>query len=339
MDQDKIGNVLTGDDKVIAQPEAHVVENTPQLSSRRGVGHGWKNGDNRMPVLFGGGGHQDGVSALIQTFSNRQVEDEATLHGNGADAIDQNRYTRNQSNANTEFNFSQYKTGAMHTQRDGIFPGEGKVTVANTDGASSGDMMLRVDPYSDILDMTTQAVGAIYGNVYKMGGVSTTTNKMGVNPFRGGGEKEDEAKADTTQATMEDEEDDDGYDLNYYFDSEYHEGQSAADKVQEDFDTGLRRVNMKTSQGRQLEAVASKTDIIAAYQAANDQYAQVLKDHMGKAHLSMDDRQIALEKLRPSNSKYRSAQVGVTDMSRETAKRFRKSKDQSTKLNTMLVGV
>lgn len=339
MDQDKLGNVTVGDDKKVAQPAVDVDNASAEISSRRGVGHQWKRGYNQMPVLFGAGGHHDGVSALIQTFSNKQVEDECALHGMGADAIDQNKFTRNQANANPEFNFSQYKTGAMHTQRDGIFPGEGQFTIGNTDGASSGDIMVRVDPYSDMVDMTAQAVGAIYGNVYKMGGLSTTKEKMSANPFKARDNKTDEIEADTGGAFTELEQDEDGYDVDYYFDSEYHGGEAAAEQVEKDFDTGLRRINMKTSQGRQLEAVATKEQIMEAYQEANNQYANILSEHMGKAVLTTEDRQAALDKLRTSNSKYKSSQMGVADMSRDTAKKYRSSKNSSTKLNSQLVGV
>lgn len=345
MQQDKIGAIVDEGAKRIAQP---LTDNTPgsqKPPNRRGVGHVWKNGPNAMPTIFGSGGHHDGSSALIQTFANRQIEDSCALFGNGDDAIDSNRYQRNQANANTEFNFSQYKSGAQHAQRNTVFPGEGLFTIGSTDGLWSGDTRIRVDPYSDMVDMTTQAVGAVYGGVYKSDNDATQRGAvLGKNPFSNRStetpNESDEAKADTNQAYAEVEEDD-GPDLDYYFDSEYKEGQEAINNVQNDFDTGLRRINTKTSQGRQLEAVATKASIMEVYQKANDSYAQVVKDHMGKAHLNQEQKQDIVGKLRSETSKYQSTQVGVNSISRERSKYYKgaRGKTTTTKLNTLLVGV
>lgn len=354
MDQDKVGNVVGGLEKHIAQPDVdpNADSNRTQNSfSRRVVGHGWKNDGHLMPLLFGAGGELDGETALIQTFANRQTEEEAALHGNGDDAIDSNRFSRNQANANTEFSFSQYKTGALHSQRSGQFPGEGMFTIGSTDGLWSGDTMLRVDPYADVVDMTQQAVGAVYGNVYKSESDNQNRGEqLGHNPFKAQrkttkdkqNQDDEDAVANTDPAYTEMEEEEDGYDVDYYFDSEYHEGEKAEKTISDDYKTGLHRVNQKTSQGRQLAAVATKEQIMAAYSTANDQYAQVMKDHMGKASLNSEDRTDLLAKLRTDNSKYQASQMGVADVSRERSKMYHSKKNGNggtTKLNTHLVGV
>ena len=332
---DKIGN-LYHDSSEISQPNVGETSRAMPPSSRRGVGHEWKIKYGQQPTLFGGGGHMDGVTALIQTFNNKQIEDEVALNGMGDDAMDKNEYARNQANANPEFNFSQYKVGTLHTQRESMFPGEGKMSIANTDGAASGDTTLRVNANAPIVDVTSQALGAIYSNVYKMGGQSTTTAELGVNPFqaRRPPQQEDEPGEEANSGGEED--DDEKYDLDYYFDNEYHDDK-AEKKIHEDFKTGLRRINTKTSQGRQLRAVATKQEIMSAYQEANDHYATVLATHMGKGHLSTEDRIEKLASLRPDLGKYKSSQVGVMDLSRQTAKSRRKPKN--TKLNSLLVGV
>ena len=341
---DKIGNVTNGFDKRVAQSATDFTpfEGAKPSFSRRGQGHGWKNGyDHQMPLLFGSGGHADGETALIQTNSNRQVEDEAALHGNGADAIDSNKFQRNQANANVEFNFSQYKTGAVHSQRGKTLPGEGMFTVATTDGAVSGDTTLRVDPYAAIVDATSQALGAVYGSVFRAEQANQDRGPvLGVNPFQHRlektKEKDEEAKAPIEATTMEE----DDKENDYYFDETYHAGKAAEESIQDDFDTGLRRVNMKTTQGRQLAAVATKEQITSAYQQANDQYAQVVKDHMGKAYLQNDDRTDMLSKFRTNTSKYQASQMGVGSVSRERSKYFHSKKGEgTTKLNTILVGV
>lgn len=350
MEQDKLGNVSMTPTKCIAQPDSTEEGTvTREETSRRGVGHGWKNINNTPPSLFGSGGHRDGATAMIQTFANRQVEDEAALHGNGDDSIDSNRYHRNQSNANTEFSFTQYKSGALHSQRGKVLPGEGMMTIGSTDGLYSGDTMIRVDPYSDMIDMTVQAVGAVLGNVYKDDDTNTQSfgPKVGKNPFKGGKTSaqkrsdEDKVSADMHGPTTQQEDEEDGFDIDYYFDDTYYEGEKAEKAVKKEYDSGLRRINTKTSQQRQLNQVATKEQIMSAYQSANDQYAQVLQDHMGGAYLDQEGKVDLLEKLRPENSKYQASQVGVNDLSRSRSKAYKGTRHNrgTTKLNAMLVGV
>lgn len=307
-----------------------------EVHSRRGVGHEWKivgSGEN-YSRLFGAGGHLDGSVALIQTFANKQKEDEVALHGNGDDTIDSNRYQRNMANANSEFNFSQYKSGAPY---DEAKKGE-NFTVRNTDGLASGDNCLKIDPYSDVVDMTSQAVGALFGEVYKDTG--TNDSQMGVNPFMhvskntGGDDAEYD---DDMHAEVEDE---DGYDIDYYYDEPYYDQKNAERQVQEDLNTGLRRINMKTTQGRQLQKVATKKDIMDAYQSVNDQYATTMQQYMRGTMLNVDEKKQRRDMIRQPLSKYQTSQYGVGDVSRSMSKKYKtKVGEGTTKLNAILVGV
>lgn len=325
--------------KVIAQPE--VDPNPPQatVTSTRDVGHHWKETHAAsMPTLFGGGGHMDGATALIQTSANIQKEDECALHGTGDDTIDSNRFQRNQANANTEFNFSQYKVGVMGSQRGGILPGEGRFSVTNTDGAAMGDQLLKVDPYSDMVDVTTQALGFICDDLYRDPKSNAKRDKPSIreNPFkRKSAKKPEDVDVDMTAPEAEVEEDD-GYDIDYYYNDAYYGGDVAERAVQDDSKTGLRRVNTKTSQGRQLEAVATSDQIHKAYQQANEHYAMIVKDY-GRGYMSTEDRKTTRDKLRVGTSKYQTTQVGVNDLSRETASKHKGN--NGNKLNTQLVGV
>ena len=331
-------------DKRIAQPEIDL-QAQPRIQSRRGVGYKWKmsTGDD-MPTLFGAGGEQDGVSAMIQTNANVQREDEAALHGMGDEAIDSNRFQRNQANANTEFNFSQYKSGALRTFRGKALPGEGLFSITNTDGLYSGDTTILVDPYSSVVDVTSQAVGNLFGGVYKSTGSTMdehSKHKLGANPFEhkvGEAKKEEKVTTEEVDPTAEIEEED-GTGINYYYENAYYDGDAAVKQTNDDYKTGLRRVNTKTSQGRQLDRVATKEHIMAAYQEANDTYATILKNTMGKSYLDPTKKQEALEILRPTAGKFRTAQMGVNMYSGKQHRVAMKDKTSTTKLNTLLVGV
>lgn len=336
MQADKTSVEHSGNTKHVAQPEQQPGD--PQQGfSRRAVGHTWKYSTAAdMPLLFGAGGEQDGATALVQTFANRQKEDELALHGQGERTLDENRYQRNAANANTEFNFSQYKTGALKSENTSQFPGEAKMTL--TEGLSSGDYNLRVDPYSSVFDQTTQAMGAIYGGVYKLNAGNNTdgtVEKLGANPFRGKQTKNETNPVAITQM----EEEDDGYDIDYYYQDPYYEP-GAEEAVNENRETGLRRVNIRSSQKRQLERVGQADDIMKAYEDANTAYASTMKEHFKQAYMSSEEREETLDRLRFPTSKYNSSQFGVNDVSRETEKAYKGKRHKApNKLNAVLVGV
>lgn len=322
----------------VADEQHGDAERGAQAFSRRGVGHAWKvSQGNDMPTLFGSGGHEDGGSALIQTFNNRQKEDELALHGQGERALDENRFQRSMANSNPEFNFSQYKTGSSRSENTTAHPGEMKMTL--TEGLSSGDYNIHVDPYASVVDQTTQAMGAIYGNVYKLNSssnVDASVEKMGSNPFQA---KSSKPKGGDSTIATEMEDKDDGYDIDYYYQDPYYE-EGAEEAINENAETGLRRVNIRSSQKRQLERVAQSDDIMAAYQAANDSYASTVKEHFKGAYHSKEEREETLDRLRYPTSKYGSSQYGVNDVSRDSEKAYKgKRHNAPNKLNAVLVGV
>lgn len=348
MQADKAGVEHTTNSKHTATPAVNLENATAggpepglQGSSRRGVGHQWKRAyGSDMPTLFGAGGEQDGVSALIQTFANRQKEDELALHGQGERTLDENRFQRSMANANSEFNFSQYKTGASYSENTTQYPGDQKVTL--TEGLASGDFNVHVDPYAAIVDQTTQAMGAIYGGVYKLNGGNNTdgtVEKMGRNPFQHTKAKGDKDDASNMPIVTEEEATEDGYDIDYYYNDPYYED-GAEEAINENKETGLRRVNIRSSQKRQLERVGQSEDIMKAYQEANDAYAQTVKEHFKGAYRSQEDREETLERLRNPTSKYSSSQYGVNDVSRDTEKAYKGKRHHApNKLNATLVGV
>lgn len=345
MHSDKVGEPQTVQNtKTTAQPDGGI--DTPHLPihTQRGIGHEWKPvvGGENYSRLFGAGGHQDGATALIQTFANKQREDELTLFGMGDETIDSNRYQRNMANANTEFNFSQYKTGAP--QSEAGHGDVGKISVTNTDGLYSGDMCVKVDPYTDVVDVTTQAIGALYGGVYKdkMGKSGGEDGQYGQNPFAHIGKDQgvDGEKDIGDDKAYADVEEEDGYDLDYYYEEPYYDQKNAEKQVQQDFQTGLRRVNTKTSQGRQLEKLATKKDIMDAYQSVNDQYAATMDKYAHGTLLSMDEKAQQRTMMRQPISKYQTTQYGLNEVSTASSKRYKSARNSTgSKLSSTLVGV
>lgn len=317
---------------------ARTAETHVNGSSRRDIGQSWKTSyGSDMPLLFGAGGEQDGnQTALINTTKNIQKEDELALVGTGDRTIDTNEYKRAANNSNPEFNFSQFKSGATGTENY-----EQQVTVPT----ASGYMNMRVNPYDSVFDQTSQAFGALYGGVYKLNAHSSVDEsrvKLGVNPFapsnaRGGGDEGDDGSAEMEQDGGAD--DDNVDDINYYYQEAYQD-KSADAAIQAEHQNGLRRVNIRTNQKRQLERVAQVSDIIKAHQEATDAYATTLKDHFNAAYMSEDDRVETIEKLHYPTAKYGSAQHGVGDVSRDSERAHKgKRSNIPTKLNSVLVGV
>lgn len=307
------------------------------VQSRRAAGHSWKiSSAADAPRLFGSGGWQDGATALIATYKNIQVEDSIALHGNGERIIDENVYSHNISNANTDFNFSQFKSGAMT-----FMDPEPRFTVGQS--VASGDITLRVDPYSSVHDETSQALGNIMNPKYKLNGKSeadqSSDARTGINPFYGSPQKDkaedNEAEGfGNPQPEMEDEND-----ISYYYNDGFVDP-DAAESINRNMDTGLRRANIKTSQSTQLARVAQRDDIMKAVNDANESYANTLRDHFAGAYRTSEDAEEIRENLRQPTSKFYASQMGVNDVSRDTAKAYKGKKHKGpTKLNSTLVGV
>jgi hypothetical protein len=292
-----------------------------------------------MPNLFGAGGWQDGATALIATHKNVQTEESMALHGNGERAIDENIAQHSIANANTEFNYSQFKNGAV-TNADP----QPRFSIIG--GLTAGDYNIKMDPYAATQDVTTQALGDIMSVKYKLNGESPDdqVSVKGANPFvaRGGKAAAQSAADGATEGFGQEDpkgDQEDESDISYYFNDGYVDP-TAAEQVNRNYSTGLRRANAKTSQSKQLERVAQKDDIMRAYQEANESYAETMKTHFKAAYQDSDQREETIDRLRQPNSKYYSSQMGVGDVSRDTAKAYKKKKQNGpTKLNTQLVGV
>lgn len=336
----KTGVESSDNSKQIAVAE-HDIEDLGSHSnvhSSRAVGYSWKiSSADDVPKLFGSGGWHDGATALIATYKNTQVEDSIALHGNGERVIDENIHSHNIANANTEFNFSQFKSGAL-TYADP----EPRFNVTQT--VSSGDIALKVDPYSSAFDETSQALGNIMNPKYKLNGKSeadqANDQRTGINPFFGSINaipKQDKFEAQgigNPEPTMEDEEN-----ISYYYNDGFFDD-NAVESINRNMESGLRRVNIKTSQSTQLERVAQKEDIMKAIQDANDNYANILRDHFSDVYRSTEQADETRESLRQPSSKYYASQMGVNDVSRDSEKSYKRRKHKTpTKLNSMLISV
>lgn len=333
------------------------VGDVQESSSRRGVGQSWDTAKEagEKSQLFGAGGETDGTQAsLINTTANRMLEDEAALYGQGERAMDENKFNRSHANANVEFNYSQYKDGAHRLAPGG--EGRRRTTFLKDAGLSSGDYNLKIDPRQETFDRTTQALGAIYGTIYKKKERANTGYNDGLtnrpqeaNPFmmdksmlkasEQDAGKDDEQTGLGAEPMMEGEADSDDEDLYYDNGAPYAE-KDHINQVAMDAQTGLRRVNMKSSQSQMLARSASKDSINEAYNEANSAYARVLREYYNHAYMTKDDRKDTLTMLRNPMSRYQAAQVGVGDVSRKTVRGYKTRRGGSaSKLNMHLVGV
>ena len=113
----------------------------------RGIGHDWTQLQARqVPSLFGGGGWADvGAVERINTGgrNTQRAESIALDDGMGQRALDvpeERRPAESTANANDEFGYSQFKTGL-----DDETAGRVQLTTMS-DGISSGDFLMKVDP-------------------------------------------------------------------------------------------------------------------------------------------------------------------------------------------------
>ncbi len=328
-----VENVINS--KEIATP-AVVLEgpsNEPIAFSRRAMGMQWKvsHGDD-MSALFGAGGHQDGVTALINTTRDHQLEDDCAVStGYQEHAIDVNIHPIQLANMNSEFNFSNLKHGSF-TYRDP----EPRFAVSGL--TSQGDLTLRVDPYAATALATSQALGACLGGTYKLDGrseIDEGTIGYGLNPFTNT-EAETQPAPGLPMA--------EGLNLPQEEDFTYFMPDAMTDADERDInrnmETGMRRSNIRKRDSRLLERVATQADIMGALESVSTSYAENMRIHFKQAYKTPEDREEELARLRPDSSKYMANQIGVGDVSRATAKAYRKKKlNGPTKLNSILVGV
>lgn len=304
-------------------------------SSRRAIGHSWKVG-NEHSILFGAGGPQDGTTPLIQTFCNRMKEDEMALHGMGERSLDENRFQRAMANSNPEFNFQMYKTG-MAGER--VHPA---LTVFEGLGHAR-DSTVNVDGNQPMVDQTTSALGGIYERTWKDGSYPTQYNAQGpdiiMNPFATNANRPTKEQTTPNEEVAQPDDPFDDPEIDYYYKEEYTDGEQALREIQNDKETGLRRVNIRASQRRQLDRVAQKEDVMAALQSViDDNDLNTAKFHKSAYH-SPEEKERMRELFRTPTSKFQSSQVGVGEASRKSAKAYSKRAHQPNKLNAVLVGV
>lgn len=309
------------------------------MGSTRGIGHEWTRLEARdVPVLFGGGGWQDGLPAFMPDPKGKNtqiVEAVAIADGMGERALDvpvARRDVESTANANDEFDYSQFKTG--HGNPDEAY---GKVRLTTVlDGNASGDMLYKVDPRSDVFDQTLSALGAIHGALNG----STTKEDVdmdasskpvadGMNPFsaRKHVDVVDDSGREYKQPTEE-------YMYNAAKPSLTAQQQRLVNTNEA---TGLRRVNIKANTGTLLERMASKQKMMQSYQT----FTEHIDEEFGaynKAHVRAEDRERLLAPGRFEGADMVATQVNVANLSQAQALKFQRSK-HTGKLAAAVVGV
>lgn len=343
-------DVATSENKSGGEPSADPVPmqidgNDAGAGHTQGVGLSWQKKGEDKDQIFGAGGPQDGTAlSLVSTSANAMLEDEAALYGQGDRTIDENEFTRSHANANTEFNFSQYKEGAARFN-PGLLRAK---TALEGAGLSSGDVLLRVDPAQQMVDRTMQALGGIYGSIYKneeranLGYNDGLTNIQDApNPFLMNKPMNLTDTANDERAGMNGEPVEEGVDDNDYYDLHApYEDPANVEQIARQAKTGLRRVNMKKSQAKLMEQGARKMDMEEAYNEANSQYARVLRAYAPHGYLTEKDRSDTLSILRNPTSRFQASQVGVNELSSKTSKGFKTKKAKTgSKLAGHLVGI
>lgn len=304
-----------------------------------------------MSSLFGGGGHQDGATALIRTNENARIEEDMALGGMGERVIDENIIPNNVANLNTEFNFSAVKTGAVDPT-DLVIPGEeqyGRITGS----LPNGDTNVALGGDENVFQVTLQALQSSFGQHYNMD-ASKGPSTGGGNPFASMAYATDPFSSTSARRGEEFANDDDRmYGEETQSDKNMQQSvdfflttpttiypTSKADNFNEN--TGLRRRNTKTCQSRQLERVAQKKDIMAAIDKSTDLHAEVMKHHFDKSFKTGSERDAIYGRIHNTLNLYTASQVGIGEVSSESYKNSssgRKRKSKNDKLNSTLVGV
>ena len=302
--------------------------------SVRGIGHNWTHLQARqVPSLFGGGGWADGgaVERINTGGRNTQRAESIALDdGMGQRALDvpeERRPVESTANANDEFGYSQFKTGL-----DDETAGRVQLTTTS-DGISSGDFLMKVDPRSDVYDQTLSALGDIHGQLratredIDMDASGKPIND-GINPF--GGRKHVDVYDDSGREYKEP--------TNEYVYGDAKPGLSAQQQmhINSNVDTGLRRVNVKKNSGTLMEQVASKQAMMASYQAFTEGIAEEMSQH-NRAYVKTDDREELLRPGRFAGADMVATQAGVSNLSHAQARKMQRS-HHTSKLGATVVG-
>lgn len=312
----------------------------------------------QMPQLFGSGGHQDGVNAMMQTNKNRQKEDSLTMNAMGDRTVDEVMFYRNISNANTEFNYSQYKTGAYPEGTDEDpgqeyrFSNDVEFEYLTTNGVAGGDVTLEVDPQGDEFETVAAAMGVIGGNIWSEKGDGAyngeaSTEPVG-NPFADkdmtnpiDGQSEESRYTGRDDMKTVDEEDDEGdptgvswaqkQRLNTRYDKFNRDESDMLNRISA---TGLRRVNIKKNQSDQLQNVATRQSITNAMDALNEAQSKEMQS------LTQEQRKLVKSRFRYPGSKYATNQIGLMQASNTMYKKRQAKNMQgyNGKLSALPVG-
>jgi hypothetical protein len=316
--------------------------------------------------LFGAGGYLDGVTALMGTGKDIQVEDEITMQSMGERTIDEVKHKRNLANTNEEFNYSQYKFGRYSegTMYDGTaeykYPGNVEFTYTTTDGVSAGDTALEIDPSGNDMDVVAAAMGVIGGQIWSEKDDTQyqdkSTESVG-NPFQEkktvypvDGSDNNESlykKPEQGMMTVEEEEqatagDGTGTQEEGKIRS-YPKRRMRLDKyepwqqvsINQDEQTGLRRINIRKHQSDLLTNVTEQARLIESMSAINEAQAKAMQ------LLNPDDRKAIKERIRYPGHKYTTNQVGLTGLSHKQYKdrRSKNKHGESSKLTLTGVGI
>jgi len=316
------------------------------------------NTGEKVPKLFGAGGHQDGVTALIRTNENTRIEEDMAMTGMGERVIDENVIPNNVENLNTEFNFTAMKTGAARTA-DGRLVGTQNMA-RMTDGLAAGDVNVHTDENYHTQDQVLGALTEVYGQMHHSDEPQSIMAAAG-NPFASFVSKETPfsgaiAMPKNMDHDLNVEHVDVQTDLQVSKDIQnegvaqesvdFYLGSESVDHVEPVHDiynhnTGLRRRNTKVSQSKQLQRVGQKDDIMNAIEQSAEMHANIMQEQFKAAFRTEEDKAKIFEQLHTDTNRYTASQVGVHDIS-ESSYRNQKSRRGANKgemMRSMLIGV
>jgi hypothetical protein len=331
--------------------------------SKNGPGWSWVTETvQQQPWLFGSGGHEDGVTALIKTNNNITKEEELTMHNMGNRMIDAPLLHRNIANSNKDFNWSQFKTGREleGTQTDPAGdtrdPNNVMMPFTTVSGVSEGDVAIEVDPRGDMMEMVAAAIGSVSQMAWSQKGDEMldnvsgkgvkSTRKQAINPFSSKTAKSAMSGLDTESyeepiPLMPSESEDpqesylkqDGDTLGYFRkDKLSNEEQQVYNKM---LKTGLRRVNIVQNHNNPQRDAGFRTEHM--FETVNQMTEEQNRFRNG---LTTDERDATLERARYPGSQYATTQMGLRGLSRARYKQSKaSSKGRNGKLGGQQVGV
>lgn len=319
--------------------------------STRGVGYEWQQTTAAdMSVLFGAGGQEDGnATAIIGTTRNKQIEDALTLQGMGVDgAIDQGVNYISTANKNNEFNFSNFKTGALPNSEIEM-RGQKEVYLNTTvDGLAGGDTVIDTDPRTATLDIHAANLGILFADAFDANTPIMPNNESMAlnseqNPFIGYNTYSTEARMDEAADHFVTNTDNTLSGTSQTKARQYgYEGVQGKIPMNLNESTGLRKINTKRNQGQLMEQLITKSDFMNMYHTQSKLNADRSSEIMGESVISIEGREKALAGTRTNLSSYLATQTGLNHLSSNTANKYRKTNKKSpgqSMLSNTIVGV